>query len=73
MSKKKKTTLFPVPNPSRNFYLVPRLGSFSNDDGDGNENGENARAARILSFVHFCAVTAQLRRENAEFHVLWRK
>ena len=29
-----------------------------------------ARALRF--FVHFFAVTARLRRENAEFHVLWR-
>ena len=48
--------------------------SFSNDDGDGNENVKKAnscieqnnkfaRASRF--FVHFFAVTAPLRRENA--------
>ena len=48
--------------------------SFSNDDGDGNENVKKsnrfieqnnnyARASRF--FVHFFAVTARLRRENA--------
>ena len=50
------------------------IGSFSNDDGDGNENAKKingfvkqnnifARASRF--FVHFFAVTARLRRENA--------
>ena len=50
------------------------IGSLSNDDGDGNENGEKAigldkqnnnysRASRF--FVHFFAVVARLRRENA--------
>ena len=50
------------------------VGSFSNDDGDGNENVKKsnrfieqnnkfARASRF--FVHFFAVTARLRRENA--------
>ena len=55
------------------------LGSLSNDDGDGNKNVKKeiglywqnnnfARASRFL--VHFFAVTALLRRENAYFHVL---
>ena len=50
------------------------VGSFSNDDGDGNENVK--KAIGLLSkttslhvdhtfFVHFFAVTARLRRENA--------
>ena len=49
------------------------IGSLSNDDGDsdGNENGKKvigldnnfARASRF--FVHFFAVAARLRRENA--------
>ena len=51
------------------------LGSLSNDDGDGNENGKKAkgldkennnfaRASRF--FVHFLAVVARrLRRESA--------
>ena len=49
------------------------MGSFRNDDGDGNENVKKnnrsikqnlkfARASRF--FVHFFAVTARLRREN---------
>ena len=57
------------------------LGSLSNDDGDVFENGKKAtgldrqnnnfaRASRF--FVHFFAVIARLRRENAYFHVLWR-
>ena len=51
------------------------------DDGDGNENGKKAigldkqnnnfaRASRF--FAHFFAVVARLRRETAQFHVLWR-
>ena len=51
------------------------------DDGDGNENGKKAigldkennnfaRASRF--FAHFFAVVAPLRRETAQFHVLWR-
>ena len=50
------------------------LGSLSNDDVDGNENGKKAvgsdwhnnnfaRASRF--FVHFFAVRARLRRETA--------
>ena len=50
------------------------VGSFSNDDADGNENSKTATG--LLSkttslhvhhafFVHFFAVTARLRRENA--------
>ena len=53
------------------------------DDGDGNGNvkkktigydlqNNNFTSASRFS-VHFFAVTARLRRENAEFHVLWRK
>ena len=53
------------------------LGSLSNDDGDGNENGNKpigldwqnnnfARASRF--FVHFFAVVARLQGENAKFH-----
>ena len=51
------------------------------DDGDGNGNGKKAigldkqnnnfaRASRF--FAHFFAVVARLRRETAQFHVLWR-
>ena len=54
--------------------IVFILGSLSNDDGDRNENGKKtigldkqnnnfARASRF--FVHFFAVLARLRRENA--------
>ena len=50
------------------------VGSFSNNDGDGNENVK--KVIGLLSkttslhvhhtfFVHFFAVTARLRRENA--------
>ena len=57
------------------------LKGLSNDDRDVNENGKkakgldwqnnsSARASRF--FVHFSAVTARLRRENAYFHVLWK-
>ena len=57
------------------------LGSQSNDDDDGNENGQKAigldkqnnnfaRASRF--FVHFFAVEARLQRETAKFLVLSR-
>ena len=36
-----------------------------------NQNNNFARASRF--FVHFFAVTARLRRENAQFHVVLRK
>ena len=49
------------------------IGSFSNDDGDGNENvikanyrlnNQNNNSARALQFlVHFFAVTARLGHE----------
>ena len=53
---------------------VRLIGSFSDDDGDGKENVQKtirfieqnnkfARASRF--FLHFFAVTAPLRRENA--------
>ena len=53
---------------------VTLIGSLSNDEGDVKENGKKAidldlqnnnfaRASRFL--VHFFAVTARLRRENA--------
>ena len=35
-----------------------------------NNNNNSARESRF--FVHFFAVTAGLRRENAYFHILWR-
>ena len=61
------------------FYLnrVKKLGSFRKDNGDGNENVKKKRNKFILIkqnnnfarasrfFVHFFAVTARLRRENA--------
>ena len=56
------------------------LGSLSNDDADGNENGQ--KAIGLISkttmhvhhafFVHFCAVVARLQRESAWIHVLSR-
>ena len=61
--------------PNLSYVVTLReLGSFSNDYGDGNENVKTAigllnknnkfaRASRF--FVHFFAVTARLRRENA--------
>ena len=38
------------------------VGSFSNDDGDGNENVKKAKG---LLIVRFFAVNARLQRENA--------
>ena len=57
------------------------LGSLSDDEGDGNENGRNAiglnwqnnnfaRSSRF--FVLFFAVVEHLQRETSYFHVLWR-
>ena len=56
----------------QNFWIAT-IGSFSNDDGDGNENGKKvidlywqnnfARASRF--FVHFLAVVTRLRRETS--------
>ena len=54
--------------------VLARIGSFSNDDGDGKEDVETAIG--LLSktttlhvhhafFVHFLTVLARLRRENA--------
>ena len=57
------------------------IGSLSNDDADGNENGkkaigldwQNNNFARASPFfVHFFAVVARLQRENAWIHVLSR-
>ena len=56
------------------FRVDPTIGSFSNDDGDGNQdvkksnrfitqNNNFARVSRF--FVHFFTVLARLRRENA--------
>ena len=64
--------------PSYRYLL---LGSLSNDDCDGNENGKKAigldkqnnnfaRASRF--YVHFFAVIARLQRESSKFHVLSR-
>ena len=54
--------------------VAPQIGSSSNDYGDVSKNGKtgigldwqnnsSARASRF--FLHFFAVTARLRRENA--------
>ena len=51
------------------------------DDGDGNENGKKATALDKENnnfagashfFAHLFAVVSRLRRETAQFHVLWR-
>ena len=39
-------------------------------NGLNRHNNNCARASRF--FVHFFAVTARLRRENAYLHVLWK-
>ena len=54
---------------------VPIIGSFSNDDGDGNENVQKKKKAtgllsKTVSLRAFCTFlcrffSAQLRRENA--------
>ena len=59
---------------SRRSRVAMAKGSFSNDDGDGNQdvkkssrfitqNNNFARVSRF--FVHFFTVLARLRRENA--------
>ena len=40
------------------------------ETGLDKQNNNFARASRY--FVHFIAVTARLRCETAQFHVLWR-
>ena len=45
-------------------------GSFSNDDGDGNENVKKAISSRFS--VLYVYLLSRLRRENTLFHVLWR-
>ena len=57
--------------------VITTIGSLSNDDGEGNENGKNTigldwqnsnfvRASLI--FVHFFGVVARLQRETSYFH-----
>ena len=43
------------------------LGSFTNDDGDGNQDVKKAIGLlhKTTTFVHFFTVLARLRRENA--------
>ena len=86
--------IFPVIRPKtssvadcyceRRRLSVPRvflIGSLSNDDGNGNDNGkkaiglnwQNNNFARVSRFfVHFLAVVARLRLKSAYFHVLSR-
>ena len=64
------------------MYCIGTLGNLSNDDGDVNENckkaigldwrNNNAAPASRFFLVHFFAVTAPLRREDAWFHLLWK-
>ena len=72
------STRWPLDHPA---LLPVGLGTLRSDDGDGgeerqksnrfsNQNNTFARASRF--FVHFFAVTARLRRENAQFHVVQR-
>ena len=62
--------------------MYKTFGSLRSDDGDGNENVAKAIGlitktiilhAHLPFFLHFFAVTALLRRENAKFHVVQRK
>ena len=59
---------------TQHYSIVATLGSLSNDDGDGNENGKKAKgldkqnnnfACSSRFFVHFLAVVALLQRESA--------
>ena len=62
-------------------YRPEVLGSFSNDNGDGNENVKRAIGLLIKTItlhVHHAFLYISLplagrqRRENAYFHILWR-
>ena len=66
---------------SRTAFLTRiQWGTLRSDDSNGNENGKKARsnkqnhnsARASRFFVHFFAVTARIRRENAYVHVLWK-
>ena len=68
------TMVTTILSATQHYSIVATLGSLSNDDGDGNENGKKAigldwqnnnfaRASRF--FVHFLAVVARLQRESA--------
>ena len=63
-----------IPIFSPLLVLASTLGSLSNDDGDGNEDGKKAMGLAVAKqqlctctrlMVHFFAVTARLRRESA--------
>ena len=76
-----KTAVSPRSSPKEHFprrevcVLATEVGSVSNDDGDGNENGKKARgldwqhnnnfARASLYFVQLFAVAARLQRESA--------
>ena len=68
------TMVTTILSAAQHYSIVATLGSLSNDDGDGNENGKKAigldkqnnnfaRASRF--FVHFSAVVVRLQRETA--------
>ena len=71
-----------LPSCFYHWYDRDIIGSWSNDDGDINENRkkaisvdwQNNSSARASHFFStFFAITAQLRCENASyFHVLWK-
>ena len=70
----------PLLSPSY-FFQFFLIGSLSDDDGNGNENGkkviglnwQNNKFARVSRFfVHFLVVVARLRCKSAYFHVLLR-
>ena len=58
-------------------FWITTIGSLSNDDGDGNDNGKKANVlisktttlqVHQTFFVHFLAVGARLRHETSQFH-----
>ena len=56
------------------------VGSFSNDDGDGNENAKKKQLRKTTNLhvhnaflVHFSAVSARIRLENAYRAIYTRK
>ena len=62
----------PLPSEKRQFQLRRRRRPRERQNSNRfiKQNNTFARASRF--FVHFFAVTARLRRENAQFHVLRR-
>ena len=77
-NQKKNYKLISFPGFLNAWWMLQNqtIGSFGNDDGDGNQDVKKAivllRKTTTRFFVHFFTVLARLRRENAYLQVLWR-